>query len=77
VSRTYLTVEDIAARYQISVWSVYDRSRTGAIPHRKPPGMRRLLFLEEELQAWEDGAELETLNLAGGGRVCRPSGGGA
>jgi hypothetical protein len=34
--------------------------------------MRRVLFLEEELERWEDGAPLEVLELECGGRIVRP-----
>ncbi|HEY7114949.1 MAG TPA: helix-turn-helix domain-containing protein [Tepidisphaeraceae bacterium] len=53
-------------------WTIYEMTRTGTIPHRKIAGRRGLLFPVEELEAWEDGAPVETINLAGGGRVCRP-----
>jgi hypothetical protein len=38
----------------------------------KLAGRRGLLFPLDELEAFEDGASLETVNLGGGGRVCRP-----
>jgi excisionase family DNA binding protein len=71
-TQTYLTVDEVAERLRTSVWTVYEMSRTNAIPHRKLPGRRGLLFPVDELQAFEDGAELETFNTAGGGRVCKP-----
>lgn len=30
-------------------------------------------FLEDELRAWSDGAELEVIKLAHGGRIVRPA----
>jgi hypothetical protein len=36
------------------------------------PGQRALLFVEGELLAWEDGAELDVRKLPDGGRVVRP-----
>jgi len=68
----YLLVEDVAARYEVSLRWVRERTRTGAIPHRRLPGARRCLFLEAELRAWDDGAELEVRELDRGGRVVTP-----
>jgi excisionase family DNA binding protein len=72
VSAPYLGVDEVAAMLDMSRWSVYDKTRTGAIPHRKPPGSRKVLFVEAEIRAWVDGADLEVFNTAGGGRVCKP-----
>jgi hypothetical protein len=55
-----------------SRWTVYEMTRTGTIPHRKHAGRRELVFLPDELDAWDDGASLETFNVGAGGRVCRP-----
>ena len=44
----------------------------GTVPHRKPPGGRRCLFIEDEVRAWVDGAALEVVELPRGGRVVRP-----
>jgi hypothetical protein len=73
-TRTFLSLPDVVERYRDvwSKWTVYEMTRTGSIPHRKLPGRRGLIFPLDELEAWEDGASLETLNLAAGGRVCRP-----
>jgi hypothetical protein len=70
----YLLVEDVAARYGVSVRWVHERTRSvePQIPHRRLPGARRCLFLEAELEAWEAGAGLELQELAGGGRIVRP-----
>jgi hypothetical protein len=69
----YLLVEDVAARYSVSVRWVHERTRSvePQIPHRRLPGSRRCLFLEAELEAWESGAKLEIGELAGGGRIVR------
>ena len=77
-NRIYLSLPELVERYAgvYSKWTLYELTRTGSIPHRKLPGRRGLLFPVDELEAFEDGAELETLNLAGGGRVCRPLNGG-
>jgi predicted DNA-binding transcriptional regulator AlpA len=72
--RRFLSLPDVVARYAgvYSKWTIYEMTRTGSVPHRKLAGRRGLLFPLDELEAWEDGAPLETLNLVGGGRVCRP-----
>jgi excisionase family DNA binding protein len=67
----FLTVEDVAARYGISRRTVHELTRTQRIPHRVLPGGRRCLFEEWALGAWEDGADLETIELHGGGRIVR------
>ena len=68
----YLLVEDVAERLRCSTRSVHELTRTGAIPHRRLPGSRRCLFLEAELEVWEEGAPLEVVVTAHGGRVVRP-----
>ena len=69
----FLTVDAVAARYQCSTWTVHERARLEQIPHRKfAGGSSRLLFIESELSAHDDGAELETVPLRGGGRIVRP-----
>lgn len=72
--RKYLSVADVVARYSgtLSAWSVYELARTSRIPHRKHAGGKRLLFLEQDLDAWDDGAELEVRKLPRGGRVVLP-----
>lgn len=69
----YLIVEEVAERYRVSRRVVQEWTRTCAIPHRRLPGSRRCLFLVEHLQAWDDGADLEVRELAGGGRVVAPA----
>jgi hypothetical protein len=75
VGRTYLSLAQVVERYAgvWSKWQLYEWTRTGQIPHRKLPGRRELIFDVDELEAFEDGAPLETLKLPGGGRVCRPA----
>ena len=67
----YLMVEDVAALLGCSKRTVHERARLAEIPHRRPPGARRLLFLETELRAWLDGAALDVVQLPRGGRVVR------
>lgn len=68
----YLTSAEVAARLRCSIRSVHERTRLNAIPFRKLPGGRRVLFLEGELRAWEDGADLEAIERPDGGRIIRP-----
>lgn len=70
----YFLVADVAELLGCSVRTVHERARLGEIPHRKPSGARRLLFLESELRVWLDGAELERVDLPRGGRVVKPRG---
>lgn len=71
-TRSKLTVEEVAEMLRCSSWTVWDWARRGEIPHRKPPGKRRLLFDPGELEAWQDGAELETRRWGRDGRIVRP-----
>jgi hypothetical protein len=72
-STPFLLVDDVAARYRCSPWTIHERARLGQIPHRKlAGGCSRLLFLVAELTACENGAELVVTETASGGRVCRP-----
>lgn len=68
----FLLVEDVAEMLGCSPRTVHERTRLREIPHRKPAGVRRVLFLEDELRAWLDGAPLEVEELPRGGRVVRP-----
>lgn len=68
----YLLVSDVATLLGCSIRTVHERARLSEIPHRRPPGARRLLFLESEVRQWLDGAELERVELPRGGRVVRP-----
>jgi excisionase family DNA binding protein len=68
----YLLVEDVAARLRCSTRTIHELTRTNAIPHRRLPGARRCLFRADELEAWENGAALEVVQLPGGGRVVKP-----
>ena len=71
----YLDVAEVAERLRCSTRTIHELTRHHRIPHRKLPGGRRILFLEMELQAWEDGAGLETVERSDGGRVVRPTAG--
>lgn len=66
----YLVAEEAAEITRCCVRTIHERARKNEIPHRKFG--RRLLFLEDELAAWLDGAPLEVTPLPGGGRCVRP-----
>lgn len=68
----YLNTEQAAAFLGRSRRFVLDRTTRGAIPHRKLANTRDNLYLVEELSAWVDGAELETVWTLAGGRIVRP-----
>ena len=70
----YIGVPEVAERLQVSERAVYELTRTSAIPHRRLQGTRRCLFLVDELEQWEAGAELQVIEPPRGGRVVRPIG---
>ena len=75
MKRAYRTTEEIADLLRCSVRSVHGLTAAGRLPHRKLPGMRRVLYRPEELAQYLEGAELEVLEHAnGGGRVVRVKG---
>jgi hypothetical protein len=69
--RAYLSLPEVVDRYSgaLSKWTIYERVRLGEMPHRKVCG--KLLFIPDELSAWEDGARLEGFDSPAG-RVCLP-----
>lgn len=71
MSAPYLVLEEVAERLRCSTRVVQDLCRRRAIPHRRLPGTRRCLFVERELEQWENGAELDVVELEGEGRVVR------
>ena len=68
----FLITSEVAARLRCSVRTVHELTRLGLIPPRRLPGSRRCLFRIDELEAWEDGARLETVDLGSAARVVRP-----
>ena len=68
----YLRAEHVAERLGVTVETIRDYARTGAIPHLKRPGSRRLLFRPDEIEAWEEGAALQAKTLQRGGRRVKP-----
>ncbi len=67
-----LTVEQTAERLHCSRRTVQALIAKGSIPSRRIAGMRRVLVPADELEAALDGAELETVTTANGGRIVRP-----
>jgi hypothetical protein len=68
----YLIVDDVMRRYGVARRTVHEWTRLGLVPHRVLPGTRRVLFEEAALQAFDDGAKLERVELPNGGRIVRP-----
>jgi hypothetical protein len=84
MARRYMTVSEVAERYALSQYQIRWRASHGFLPHRKHAGGSRLLFVESDLDAYDDGAvELETRELPAPipgmspGRLVRPVGGAA
>ena len=69
---TFLRTEEAAEFLSLSVDTLLRKASAGTVPHRRIAGVRRLLWLEAELVDWINGAELETITAANGGRVTRP-----
>jgi predicted DNA-binding transcriptional regulator AlpA len=72
VTNGYLGVEQVAARFGVCTRTVHEWVKRRAIPHRRLPAVRPIVFLERELDAWVDGAELEEITPSQGGRIVRP-----
>jgi predicted DNA-binding transcriptional regulator AlpA len=74
--RTLLSAEQVATRYGLSLWHVYERSRLNQLPLIQHPGSRSVRFPSDWLDAYDEGAvELEvteTRSALGVGRVVRP-----
>ena len=68
----FLITSEVAARLRCSVRTVHELTRLKLIPHRRLPGSRRCLFRIDELEAWEDGAQLETVDPGAAAQVVRP-----
>lgn len=69
----FLAVADVAERLRCSTRTIHELTRTHRIPHFKLSGSRRCLFRPDELERWENGAELEVVQLRNGGRIVRPT----
>jgi excisionase family DNA binding protein len=67
----YLVTEEVAELLRQSVRSVQEKTARGEIPHTRIAGMRRTLYVPDELYAWLAGGDLETVDLPRGGRLVR------
>lgn len=65
------TVEEIAPELSMSTWTLSEACRRGQFPHVKLPHRRRILIDRRQVAAMFEGAQLETVRLAGGGRIVR------
>jgi Helix-turn-helix domain len=71
--RRYLDTRQVASRYNTTPAVIREWVRRGRIPFRRLPGRKAILFLGNDLDAYDDGAvELERHRLRGGGVVVRP-----
>jgi hypothetical protein len=61
---------EVSERLRCSLRAVHELTRLRLIPHRRLPGCRRSLFREDELDACENGADLEVPELCHGGPEC-------
>jgi len=68
----YLLSEDVQKLLGVSDRTLKSFVARRAIPHRRLPGVRRTLFVEQEIAEWVDGAELEVVETPAGGRVVKP-----
>ena len=68
----FLSVPEVAERLRCSRRTIHELTRGRKIPHRKLPGRRRCLFRPDELEAWENGAQLHVTELPRGGHVSPP-----
>lgn len=68
----YLSTKEVATYLGVSKRTIHARMTAGRIPHRILPYGRAALFVPDEINAYVDGAALETIELEGGGRIVRP-----
>lgn len=73
-SRRYISLKEVAARYGVREATVYEWVAASAIPYRKLPGRKLLLFDPAELDLYDDGdTKLERRKTPGGGIIVRPA----
>jgi excisionase family DNA binding protein len=68
----YLVAKEAAEYCRMTLRSLHERTANRSIPYRRIAGMRKLLFLREELDAFLEGADLETIEKADGSLIVRP-----
>jgi hypothetical protein len=76
-SKKWLDAKAAAEHLNFSPRQLHERTAARAIPLRQPANTRKMLFLREELDAYVNGAELETVETPNGGLIVRPVAGGA
>ena len=69
--RTWLDTKQAAAYIGRSPRVVHELTRQERIPHRRINGVRGYVFRASDLDAWLEGAQLETVELADG-LIVRP-----
>jgi hypothetical protein len=68
----FLVIDEAAELLRMSVRAVHERTRTRSIPMRKLAATRKILFVRDELLAYMDGADLETIEKSDGSIIVRP-----
>jgi hypothetical protein len=71
----FLTAPEAAEYLRCTLRSLHGRTSVERVPYRRLGGMRRLLFLEDELRQFVEtggACELEVLKTPDGGKVVRP-----
>jgi excisionase family DNA binding protein len=72
----FLLTDDVAELLGLARSTVQEQMARGLVPNRRLPGTRRCVVPRADFDAWINGAELEVIHLARGGRIVRPIGGG-
>jgi hypothetical protein len=70
--RRFLNITETAERYGTTPRALRDKTRKNLIPFTLRPGWKGCMFLPEHLDAWDDGAALEVVELPDGGKLVRP-----
>ena len=69
---TYLFAPQVAAQLRMSARALHELVRSNAIPFVQIRPLGRLLFNADDLARWLEGAPLEAISLASGGKAVRP-----
>jgi hypothetical protein len=69
----FLIANEAAAYTRMTLRSLHERTSKHTVPFRRIAGMRKLLFVAADLDAWLNGAPLETIELPDGGLIVRPA----
>lgn len=68
----WLVASEAAEHVRMSLRQLHARTAERAIPFRRPAHSRKMIFSAAELDAWLDGAELETVEKPDGSILVRP-----